>query len=321
LVFVDGSGDHAAVGSGSTVDGSVGGSHVIQESSELGTVSDTLTPGIRGDAGDHEAGHGGIGATGGLGKGGNAEPGAGSATGLHGGDSIGAGSHGISGNREHGASGVAESHELGGSRDKNVGTSGDHRVSGGRGQEGETKTGVQRFGTNTGFSSGRTAGNVGERGDGERRGPGSTSENGAHGLGDSDTDKSGDLARDVSGHKNIITGTDGSVLDVAHGGSGDAPEGFQTKDAGVLDGSTHGFGTVDSAAEETGTFSGNSSEVNSGMSSASAVDSVNSSDSGSHVGSESQHGVSGSGRSFSLTDSSSGSEVKGRKKLPVGVKG
>jgi hypothetical protein len=322
LVFYPGgSGDHAVAGSGSTVEGSVSGSHVIQENTELGKVSDTLTPGIRGDAGDHEAGLGGISATGGLGIGGNAEPGAGSATGLHGGDSSGAGSHGISGNTELGGSGVAGSHELGGSSVKNAGSAGAHRVSGSRGHEGSTKTGVQIFGTNTGCNSGRTAGDVGEPGDDERRGHGSASENGAHGLGDSVTDKFGGLARNVSGHRNVITGTDGFVLGGAHGGSGDAPEQFQTTDAGVLDGSTHGFGIVDSATEETVTFSGSSSEVNSGISSASGVDSVNSSDSDIHAGSGSQPGVSGSGSSFFLSHNSSGSEVKGGKKLPVGVKG
>lgn len=398
MVFVVGSGDHAAAGSDSTVDGSVSGSDVIQDSSELGKASDTLTPGIRADAGDHEAGLGGTSATGGLGKGGNAEPGAGSVTGLHEGDSSGAGSHGISGNTElegsgvagshglgengfknsdggevhrestglgsvigtgtpeivihgeidaksvteshevyvsgsdltggagihtvsgnteHGDSGVADSHELGGSGITNAGTEG-HRVSGSRGHESSTETGVQIFDTNTGCSSDRTVGNVGERGDDERKGSGSENENGAHRLGDSDTDKSEGLAVNVSGHKYIITGTDGFVLGGAQGGSGDGPEEFQTKDAGVLDGSAHGSGTVDSVAKETDTFSGSSSEVNSGTSSDSGVDSVNSSDSGSHVGSGSQPD---SGPSFSLSDIYSGSEVKGGKKLPVGVKG
>jgi hypothetical protein len=44
---------------------------VIQESSEHGRISDTLTPGIRGDAGDHEVGLGGISTTGGHGIGEN----------------------------------------------------------------------------------------------------------------------------------------------------------------------------------------------------------------------------------------------------------
>lgn len=349
MVFVVGSGDHAAAGSGSTVDGSVSGSHVIQESSDLGSVIDTLPPGIRGDAGDHEAGLGGISATGGLGKGGNAEPGAGSATGLHEGDSSGAGSHGITGNTEVGGGGVAGSHGLGEAGIKNsddgevhrdsvstglgsvngpgtpqldiygeidaesvtgshgvhvsgsdiTGGAGIHTVSantehGVSGVAGSHELGVSRVdnsgtaeghSTNTGCSSGRTAENDGERGDDERRGHGSENENGAH------------------------------------GGSGDGPEEFQTKDAGVLDGSAHGSGTVDSAAEETGTFSGSSSEVNSGKSSASGVESVNSSDSGSDVGSGSQPGVSDSGLSSSLSHSSSGSEVKGGRKLHVGVKG
>jgi hypothetical protein len=368
-------------------------------------VSDTLTPGIRGDAGDHEAGLGGISATEGLGIEANAEPGAGSATGLHGGDSSGAGSHGgdssgagsygisgntelggsgvagshglggnviknsdggemhrdsvstglgsvnetgtpgldihgeidaksvtgshgvyvsgsdlmggagihaISGNTEHGSSGVAKSHELGDSSSAGVDS-----VSGSRGHEGSTKSGVQRFGTNTRCSGGRTPGPE----DDERRGHDSASENGAHVLGDRDTDKSGGLARNVSGHKNIITGTDGFVLGGDRGGNGDRPEEFQTEDSGVLDGSIHGFEIVDSAAEETSTFSGSSTEAYSEMSSVSGVVSVNSSDSGSHAGAGSQPGVSGSGSSFSLPHSSSGSEVKGGKKLPVGVKG
>ena len=385
MVFVVGSGDHAAAGSGSTVDGSVSGSHVIQESSDLGSVIDTLPPGIRGDAGDHEAGLGGISATGGLGKGGNAEPGAGSATGLHEGDSSGAGSHGITGNTEVGGGGVAGSHGLGEAGIKNsddgevhrdsvstglgsvngpgtpqldiygeidaesvtgshgvhvsgsdiTGGAGIHTVSantehGVSGVAGSHELGVSRVdnsgtaeghSTNTGCSSGRTAENDGERGDDERRGHGSENENGAHGIGVSDTDKFGGLARNVSGHKNINIGTDGFVLGGDHGGSGDGPEEFQTKDAGVLDGSAHGSGTVDSAAEETGTFSGSSSEVNSGKSSASGVESVNSSDSGSDVGSGSQPGVSDSGLSSSLSHSSSGSEVKGGRKLHVGVKG
>jgi hypothetical protein len=229
--------------------------------------------------------------------------------------------HTISGNTEHGGSGVAESHEIGGSSVKNAGSAGAHSVSGSGGHEGSTKTGVQRFGTNTRCSSGRTTGNVGGPGDDERRGHDSASENGAHLLGDSDTDKSGGLARNVSGHKNIITGTDGFVLGGARGGSGDRPEEFQTEDAGVSDGSTHGFGIVDSAVEETSKFSGSSTEAYSEMSSVSGVVSVNGSDSGSHAGAGSQPGVSGSGSSFSLPHSSLGSEVKGGKKLSVGVKG
>jgi hypothetical protein len=167
LLFVCGSADHVAAGSGSTVDGSVSGSDVTQESSEHGSISDTLNPEIRGDAGDHEAVFGGISTTRGLGIGGE----------------------------------------------------------------------------------------------------------------------------------------------------------FQTTVAGVLDGSDHGFGIVDSAAEETSTFSGSSSEAYSEISSTSGVSSVSSSDFGSHTVTESQLGVSGSGSSFSPSHSSSGPEMKDRKKLPVGVKG
>jgi hypothetical protein len=55
-------------GSGSTVDGSPSGFHVIQGSYKLGRVSDILAPGNRAEAEDHEAGLGGNSVIGGLGS-------------------------------------------------------------------------------------------------------------------------------------------------------------------------------------------------------------------------------------------------------------